>query len=788
MTLRPPTYLAKIINLSGTTIAEPLPAANVRFTRRISLPGQQSLGDFEVELLPARGPGAQHAVIYEQLDYMQRVEIYEDEIVGDPVFSGYIENLPSDLERESISGPEWLGKLGQRRLHHFQELDGDIDDSVKWLLKTWQTDFKDNFNRASIGSDWTVYSGSWDINSNRLRTTGGSSNIIYHTLGLSGTEEDEFRCQVDLETGSDSATWEREIAVFQGGSNPWTLTIEHVDASDDFTRLTLAQSASSTSIQRDASEWELPFDEWCTIDIWIHDNGSTQTAEVWLNGRQFLVEDSTSIGTGGALALIGVGSGCLFDNAIIWIREATMAEGTIASTSSTDTQEFPQDTHLQVLSYLVDILDWEWRTTAKAGAGNDEIDVGAGVGSDVSDDVVFEEGCNLTNLNLAASASKLTTLIRFMGQGQDENQMLAQAIDFDAWDDYGIIEEQINDQRISTNALARTKAENELVKRKDGQASLSATVIESPATIGQWREGDTVWVKATRPDMDQTARVLEVEYVSGSLERRVTFDKFPRSRSGHIGQLMDDMGKVNRGTKGNAGNVVLHFKPESRWVDDFDRRIRYVSGANPWESWTGGAATGAYNATLHGSPDNDNYCEFDFEGTGIAVICRKGPNLVNSADSRYMNIYIDGSLEAQVSLYNSSNIDQQEVWSTTSLDSGPHTIKLQRAGSADLNVFIDIDAFRIYGWVWQFYLEGRAVNSAKLSWKSSNSSAAIKVEIDGTDRTSALGGGSGFTGDQTDIDVHQFISAPGLHTIEFINSSSSYETMIEASLVCKVLV
>ena len=251
---------------------------------------------------------------------------------------------------------------------------------------------------------------------------------------------------------------------------------------------------------------------------------------------------------------------------------------------------------------------------------------------------------------------------------------------------------------------------------------------------------------------------------------------------------MDDVGYINRGTRGNAGNVILHYKPGPRWVDDFDPRIRYVSSdaTYKWQSWTGGLADGAYGATLHGTSSNKNYLEFDFEGSGIAVLCRTGPNLVDSGSGKYLDIYIDGTLATRAGLKSSSNRDQVVVWNTTALTSGPHTIKLQRGGGENINIYIDLDAFRLYGWFWKFFLEGRAVNSADLSWTSSNSAAPISLKIDGTDRTAALGGP--WSGDVTNLDVHPYLSAPGLHSVEFINTSTTKETMIEATLVSKVLV
>ena len=737
----PPVYVVKVIKLDGTVITSALPCEDVSFSERLSRPGDQQLGGWSAKLIPARGPNAHYMLTYSQLDYMQRIEIYENVVSGQPVFSGQISDLPTNLVGGgSISGSEWLNRLTQRTLRHFEFIGGeaarnflsngdvtilnDIGDQMAYLLKTWQPTIKDNFNGDYTG--WTVVAGSWITETLsgyiRLKATAANS-ILTIPNPLSGADDDSFRVQVDILAGAENATWGRRVSLFNAGTYAWHLDIDHI-ANEQSTLFTLTRGSRTN--QRSASWWEAPLGEWMTVDLWCYNDASAyasgQTVELWLNGRQYLDLESDQRGYGGKFALISDESGGYFDNFILWELQREMV-GTIAATSVSDETEYPGDTYLQALSALADMLDWEWRTTSKAGAGNDLIQLAETVGSDVSATVRFEEGKNLVNLSLTPTSQNLITHLKFKGQGQDANQRLAEACDFAAWDDYGIIEESFSDNRISTNELARRKCENELVRRKDGKASLNATVVDTVFTAGAWRVGDYVWVKSTEPDLNRLARVVEVSYQTNSILRQVTFDSFPRSRSGNIGRLMDDVGKVNRGTKGNAAKQTLEKTFDSWFVDDFDPRIKYSDGppsvGEVWQSWTGGLATGAWAGTLHGTSEVGSACTFGFWGTQIAVIARTAPNLVNGSD-HYATIQVDDLAAVNKSLYSADTTDRVKIFETTTLDPGYHEIAMSREGDGDLNIYIDLDAFLLKSLYWPVFVEGKAVNSSVLSWKVSH--------------------------------------------------------------------
>ncbi len=820
----PPVYKAKIIKLDGTVITDDLPHQDVRFTERLSRPGNQQLGSWSVQLIPARGPNAHLALTYTQLDYMQRVEIYENVVTGQPVFSGQIKDLPTNLVGGgTISGEEWLTRLSQRSLRHYEFIGGEagrnitidnqvtvlnnIGEQMAYLLKSWQPWAKYNFN-SGVHGDWTTEEGSWTTeilnNYERLKADLADSTLSLSNP-LTGPDDDSFRLQLDILAGPEGSAWERSIGLFTDGTYPWTLQISHV-ANEDKTTFILSQEGNQ--IQRSASWWEAPFGEWMTIDLWCYDDSSLytdgQTVELRLNGRQYLALESEDLGYDGTFTINAVQTDAYFDNVILWHPSAEM-QGTIEATAVTNDTEYPSDKYLQALSALCDLVDWEWRTTARAGAGQDLIEIGETVGGDVSSVVRFEEGKNIISLSLTPTSQNLITHLRFKGQGQDQNQRLAEAYDFDAWDNYGIVEEDMSDGRISQNQLARKKCENELVRRKDGRASLTGNILDTVKTDGLWRVGDTVWVQTTEPDLNRLAKVVEVEYQTNSTIKRVTFDSFPRSRSGNIGVLMDDVGKINRGTKGNAAKVPITYNFESWWLDDGHSSIQYVNADealtityNWFSLFDPEELKNCWGMSLRFTSGLGNYARFGIWGAGFALVSRTGANLVDGTDTS-MRVVIDEGTSSEVEYFvsekSSINTDKIKVFEVTNLGAGYHDVKLERAGEDNLNVFMALDAIQLRSMYWPVFIEGRAVNRAVLSWEHSKDTittigerSVVHLRIDGTDYTIALGGpwyGSVLGNEK--LNVLPYLSTPGQHSIELVlseeNAAAVGDVLTEQELV-----
>ena len=806
-----PNYVVKIIDLSGTTIADPLPVTNVRFTRRLSSPGDRQLGSFSIQLIPPRGVNLGYIVGYQKLDFMQRIEIYEDETFGIPVFAGYIVDLPATLTGWQISGEEWLGRLVHRRTGHYEPFNGVVTgaDLIGYVLDIWDHNhFYDDFNRASIGGDWTTISGTWAIVTSGtpsrqwLGTTGlGPAWEIHHTLALSTSQDDHFRVRLEFQSGTQASSWIRTMAVFRGGTGEWLLTVSH-SATETKTNFLLTQTGAA-NFTRDVGKYELPFEKRSSVDFWIEDSGATdQTCEIWLNARQFMISTSTVRGIGGALALTASQAAALFDNVIIFTREKFMTPNITSSSSTIADADFPlespQDTYLQMLSFFADNINYEWRTRAQADAGQDIIDLASEVGSDISTATRFVEGVNLQGLELSPSGKSLTTWYRFSGQGNDVNMALAEAFDKTAIGLYGIIENQLNDQRISTVDLAQQKAENELIRAKDGQASMSATVFVHPGL--EFDIGDTVFVEANVPDISQTAKIVSISYETAKASRQVTFDQFPRSRSGMIGKLGDDVGLVNRGKALNAGEIILRFNPGSRFIDDTDSRLNFVNGSpivrNEWLHFVNGSppfpAFSPWNGTLAFGGNPGVYTEISLACTALQLVHQQDANLT------LCQVRIDGSF---ANVINQNGSFQNQVYNSVSfvgISPALHIFKFEKEATVNLNpdVLITMDGLVLGSVLWHdIFLEGRAVNSAFLSFTISNTTTPppIQVLINGINRTVAIGGSSaGFITNQTRLDVSQFISAPGLHTIDFFfndaDPNNPQDTLIEATLAVQLFV
>lgn len=808
-------YVAKVLTLSGSIIADPLSTSNISFNEVLSLVGNRRLASFSIDLIPPRGANSHYIHVYKQLDYMQRVEIYEEETVGTPVFTGFIIDMSSDLNAWSISGQEWLGKMIQRRTAHYQPypFTGLVIDMLLWILDTWQYLFFDDF--TGILAAWTQTLGTWDITNEQMITTGagGPNWQITTPLNLSTSQDDEFKVRVEFVTEEQSISWFTAFIIFENGTYPWTLVILHT-ANEDKTNFLLTQSGAD-DFTRDAGEYELPFDVISSVEFYIYDGGSGQVCEVWLNGRQFMLADSTDVGFGGDLVIGTNQVGALFDNVIIFYRDPLFLQGSI-DTSPTQTideglYEPPQDTYLDVLQFVTDQLNFEWRTNPRANAGNDRLDAAESVGDDISQILRFEEGVNLTDLNLSSAGNKITTWFRFAGQGNDVNMALAEIYDKSAIDTFGFIENQLSNQRISTVELARQVASNELAKVKDGNAALTANVYVNP-TMSEFRVGDEVWIRSVVPDLNQKVKIVEIGHTSGSDVKAITFSDFPRSRTGKIGQLDNDVGIINRGKTTSAAQTILQFKPGGRFVDCNDSKFIYVDSGSgsivPPTAWiyTTKGLDPANDPTPNFAPWNGTMnFESEANATVSISLATTACKLVyhGNANVRECQAKIDGA-----------NANVHDMWSSgptfaqtfaidfSGVDPGLHLFTFEKEASiaSQISKFISIEGMILDSYLWHdIFLEGRAINEAHLSFTLSDTVSvnipAIQIIINGINRTIALGGPvNGFVSNQTRLNVSQYISAPGLHQINFLlndpvaGATNTIDQVIEATLDVRLFV
>ncbi|MFF9982388.1 hypothetical protein [Streptomyces erythrochromogenes] len=148
------------------------------------------------------------------------------------------------------------------------------------------------------------------------------------------------------------------------------------------------------------------------------------------------------------------------------------------------------------------------------------------------------------------------------------------------------------------------------------------------------------------------------------------------------------------GTKGPYANgrygQIDAFHVVNPIIDSASGRIVY-SGA-----WTHSAAQPWTSGDLHGtesySKQSGDTATTTFQGTGIRVICCKGPN------EGIAEILVDGRPPTEVDLYAPTKQFQQMVFEHSGMPDGEHTVTLKvlgRKNASSLASFVVIDAFEV---------------------------------------------------------------------------------------------
>ncbi|MCL4368285.1 MAG: hypothetical protein M1337_03840 [Actinobacteria bacterium] len=83
-----------------------------------------------------------------------------------------------------------------------------------------------------------------------------------------------------------------------------------------------------------------------------------------------------------------------------------------------------------------------------------------------------------------------------------------------------------------------------------------------------------------------------------------------------------------------------------------------------------------------------------FTGTYLAWIARTGPSY------GIAQVTLDGGTPVLVDLYNPTTFNRRLVWSMSSLNTGPHTVKIAWTGQRNLwsnYTYVDVDTLDILG-------------------------------------------------------------------------------------------
>jgi hypothetical protein len=115
-----------------------------------------------------------------------------------------------------------------------------------------------------------------------------------------------------------------------------------------------------------------------------------------------------------------------------------------------------------------------------------------------------------------------------------------------------------------------------------------------------------------------------------------------------------------------------------------------IAYSGTWATASSGYDSGRSVATLAST----GYAQIAFKGTSVKWVARQASYL------GIANVYLDGTKVSAVDLYAPANRFQQVVYTSPTLSSGTHTLRVERSGSkneASSGRGIDIDAFVVAG-------------------------------------------------------------------------------------------
>lgn len=144
---------------------------------------------------------------------------------------------------------------------------------------------------------------------------------------------------------------------------------------------------------------------------------------------------------------------------------------------------------------------------------------------------------------------------------------------------------------------------------------------------------------------------------------------------------------------GSWGYAVLEFEVYNDSGSGNWSRRNDNSTATYYYSCPATAVTGYYLGDCHYSNVAGSYVEFQFKGTGVRWIGKKG------SDHGKADVYIDGVLDSTVDTYSAIDVLQATCYQKTGLANASHTMKIvvrsdKHASSADY--YSDWDAFDYY--------------------------------------------------------------------------------------------
>ncbi len=564
--VRPTKYYAKAISYSGSVIAEPLEDSGIEFTCEGYVPGQSRKSSFRVGVKDTAGVrwDSDRATTSASLDYRTRIEIYDNrDCRGDPRFTGIVTDLPGDLDRQEIAGAGILDALDSQRLRRYHTLSGNAASLAEDLLKTQNVIFSDGFGSGS--GNWTNESGTWNIAACYLSPCSGvDPPIVVSASTYTVAQYDDMRvsCHYKRINANSGAIY----LPYQDTNNIVRVYFGTVTTAADQYEQTWLEYAIDGNPTILAIRY-LPLTSLSAInhiDIYSAASGTGRKITIVQNGTEII--SATASGVSALTGAVGFhGWANEVGSFILSAGNAALTKGTFDATSTSITQTFNADTRLKALEWIAEYLDWEFRVNPKAGTGNDTLDFGATIGTDYSDVVILEEGKNIFSLSQHRTSENLATSLYVYGQKQDDISSNFVSNNLDAFDTYGIIDGEYSDPRVVDVSIAKILGDNRVAITSAGNVSLSGKVLDEFALFEQdprigyaiigdaviggrqyLREGDYVWLKSKRLNIDKKVRVVSITRRSGDPAIDLTFDYFAWRKSDEIKRIRRQIDELTR--------------------------------------------------------------------------------------------------------------------------------------------------------------------------------------------------------------------------------------------------
>jgi hypothetical protein len=413
---------------------------------------------------------------------------------------------------------------------------------------------------------------------------------------------------------------------------------------------------TTTIISRLTSLSEL--NVWNHLDVYSSLSGTDRIITVLINNQEMIVATVPSVSTfTGKLQIDGTVA--KYDNIVIATATPALIVGTFDTTVETFDQTFNGDTQLDVIEWYCNTLAWSYKVNYRSGLGSDTFDCGATVGFDLSSLLTVQEGfrgCGnensaIVDLSKDRISQDLSTILRVYGQSQDDATSNFVSMFLSGFLQYGIIEGDYSDPRVTSAAIAKALGDARLLVTGVGNVSLSGTILDESMLLGQagvwdagvwdgtiwdsinrFNAGDSFWLKSRTLDIDRAVQIVSIKRQSGNRDIELTLDYFRWQFDDAYRQLMRLAERLVRAQSLRDQAETWDFDMVGTPPDP-TRRYYLIRGQVP---------SVLIDVTGQGGSATANITKFDIDGTdriatlfGGSIVISQGSH-VSAIDTQYL--------------------------------------------------------------------------------------------------------------------------------------------------------